>query len=183
MHNTKDQWEEYVVFQFSQVRRELEDVRDEYDKHFKKVPFVAYIPVVQFFLRKTELDVSSTDIKCKGRALIIEMKAPKGSDYDPVCMKIDKTSVSYYSIVSTELTPEEVDLKRTDEWNKYCKNHGFDKEDLGREFEWGSQKFKIVGCKNRKQTFGIRCYSYDEDRIVCVKTAVVAAALKKGIDL
>lgn len=178
---TNEEWSDYIIQQFSWVRSDLMTVRDQYDNYYGKVPFSEYVPVINFFMRRTKIDLDLVHSKSKGRSIVITVKSPKDEDYNPVSMEISRDKISYYETVSTEMTPEQIDAKRASDWNKYCKNHGFAKEDLGREFMLGPKKFKIVGCKSRKQTYGIKCYSYEKDAVVGVRTSAVAAALKIGI--
>lgn len=180
--DTQEEWQHYLLDQFHGVKNSLEMVQNEYDTHYGKVPFSAYTDVIEFFLRKeTDIDLSLVRIKSKGRAVIVEVHSPENKNFDPVCIKVGRQQISYYAITFSELTQEQQESRRLSNWYKYCKNHGLDKDDLYKEFIVDSQKFKIIGCKTRKQTYGIECYSYERSRNVFVKTSLVLTALKKGI--
>lgn len=171
-------WQSLLVSRFEDIESDLASVQKRWSEERNTVPFSSYVYVIEYFLRMAGVDVSSTKIKCEGKSFSVFINR---DGYDTVRVHVVDNEIRYYQVETRELSDEEVIQQRVENWNKYCKNHGFNPEDLYREFQLGS-KYKIVGCKSRKQTFGILCYSYDKEKVVTVRTSAVLAALKKGLE-
>lgn len=180
--NSEDFYQE-VAKQIRKVVYELRQIQRNWAKEKGLVPFSSYVPVIQYFLRtQTDLDVKRVSIKSRGKSIIILVKPEQRMDIIHVGCEISPDDMQLYTSTLRELSNDEILRKYAEDFPKYCKRHGLEPEDFGKEFTLDSGKtYRIIGCKERKQTYGIVCLSLENSRRTNIRTAAVLAALKKGV--
>ena len=164
----------------NQVAWQLNSIQSNWQKERGKVPFDSYVPVISYLLRtQTPLDINTISIKAKGYSIIIVQKLLiNGQDVYCKCTIANSELRTQLSSVR-ELTQDEYLEQLKKDFPKYCERHGLKPSDFGARVIDSEDELEIVGCKSRKQKFGVICKNITRDQLMYIKASYIQKLLQK----
>lgn len=177
---TEMEWYDLIWHKCSRYSYLFFEVQRDWTLNRGKIPFSEYIPVLKYFLRTRDFKLEEVSkIKSEGNVIVIEFK--HAGFENTYIIKFTSECMQAFTLVYRQLTEEECYELYENNFAKLSKKYGLEPSDYGKEFTLQNKRYRIVGLKARKQTFGVVAIRLSDNKQTSIRTTAVIDALRKEI--